>query len=105
MEQNQSTSQSTSPVISSISDKNGYAIASLILGISSLVMAPIFVITLLAWPTSMVAIVLGALGIKSTHKRKAIAGLVLGSVALIALIGIYTYNKINGPEILINLGL
>jgi hypothetical protein len=85
--------------------KKGLAIAALVLGIISLCMAPIPVITLLAWPGSIVAIVLGILGVKSSGKGMAIAGIILGVVALILLIGLMIFNLVYGQQILNNLNL
>jgi hypothetical protein len=63
-----------------VSDKRGFAIASLVLGILSLCGSGIFYCGGLI---SVVGIVLGALGINSKGKGMAIAGIILSAVGLI----------------------
>ncbi len=59
--------------------KKGLAIASLILGIISIVLSCIIYI---AFPCGVIAIILGAMSTKSTAKGMAITGIVLGSIGV-----------------------
>lgn len=61
--------------------KKGLAIASLVLGIVSLVFGCAFY---LAIPCGIIAIILGAVSVKSTAKGMAIAGIILGSLGIVA---------------------
>jgi hypothetical protein len=63
-----------------VSDKRGFAIASLVLGILSLCGSGIFYCGGLM---SVIGIVLGALGINSKGKGMAVAGIILSALGLI----------------------
>jgi len=63
-----------------VSDKRGFAIASLVLGILSLCGSGIFIC---GGIMSVVGIVLGALGVNSKGKGMAIAGIILSALGLI----------------------
>lgn len=63
---------------------NGMAIAALIIGITSIVLAIIPIIGFLAWITSPLAIILGALALKkAVGKGVAIGGIVTGVIGLL----------------------
>ncbi len=75
-------------------DKKGLAIASLVLGILSLCAAFVW------WcgsPVSIVGLVLGFLGLKSSGKGMAIAGIILSAVGLFLMIIIAIIGAISGP--------
>ncbi|MBN2385447.1 MAG: hypothetical protein JXB85_00385 [Anaerolineales bacterium] len=95
----------TPEIVPQGSDKKGLAIAALVVGIISLCMAPIPLITLLAWPGSIVSIVLGALSLKSSGKTMAIIGLILGVLAMLLLIGMLIFNMLFAAPLLENLNL
>lgn len=61
-------------------NKKGLCIASLVLGIVSLVL---FCIWYLSIPCGILAIIFGVLGIKSMNKGMAVAGLVTGAIGLL----------------------
>lgn len=61
-------------------DRKGFCIASMVLGIVALVFFCIWYISI---PCGILAIIFGILGVKSTNKGMAIAGLVTGSIGLI----------------------
>jgi hypothetical protein len=63
---------------------NGMAIASLVLGIISVVFVWIPVLGMIAWVTSPLGLIFGALAMrKPTHRGMAIAGLVCSVVGLV----------------------
>ena len=62
-------------------DRKGLAIASLVLGIASTVL---FCLVYLDTPLGILAVVFGCLGLKSSKKGLAIAGIILGAVGIIA---------------------
>lgn len=64
-------------------NKNGKAIASLVLGIVSLIT---WLIPLFGYPTSIIGIILSVSGMKSENKGMGIAGLVMSIIALVACI-------------------
>ena len=66
------------------SDRSGLAIASLILGILSLCA---WLLPLCGIPFSGVAIILGALSMRSSRRGMAIAGLILGILTLLLSLG------------------
>ncbi len=61
-------------------DKKGFCIASLVLGIVTLIFFCIWYISI---PCGILAIIFGILGIKSVNKGMAIAGLITGSIGLV----------------------
>ena len=61
-------------------ERKGFCIASLILGIVTLIF---FFIWFISIPCGILAIIFGILGIKTTNKSMAIAGLITGSIGLI----------------------
>lgn len=67
-------------------DSKGLSIASMVLGIISVV---IFCIWYISVPCAVLAIIFGVVGMKKGGKGMAIAGLVLGIVALAILVMIY----------------
>jgi hypothetical protein len=77
-------------------DKKGLAIASLILGILSLCAS-------LGWycgaPLSIVGLILGFLGVKSSGKGLAIAGIILSAVGLLLTIIFVIISLVSGPII------
>jgi hypothetical protein len=77
-------------------DKKGLAIASLVLGILSLCAS-------LAWycggPLSVIGIVLGVLGLKTSGKKMAVAGIVLSVIGLLLLIIFTIIGMVSGPII------
>jgi len=85
-------------------DKKGFCIASLVLGIVAIVF---FCIWYLSIPCGILAIIFGILGIKSTNKGMAIAGLITGAIGLVVSIMIviivflvaFTYGLTNFSEI------
>jgi len=77
-------------------DKKGLAIASLILGILSLCGS---VLWYYGGPISIVGIVLGFLGMKSSGKGMAIAGIILSAIGLLLLIVFVIISLVSGPII------
>lgn len=61
-------------------DKKGFSIASMVLGIISLVFCFVWIISI---PSAILAIIFGILGIKSTGKGMSIAGLVTSGIGII----------------------
>ena len=80
------TPQPQAPVSDEQKDKSGYSIASLVLGIVSLL--PCCCINLV---TTVLAIIFGVLGLKSSKKGMAIAGIVLASVGIFMAIIWYSF--------------
>ncbi len=74
-------------------DRKGFCIASMVLGIIALVLFCVFYISI---PCAILAIIFGILGIKSTGKGMAVAGLVTGSIGLIISIAIIVFAFIFG---------
>jgi len=72
--------EETTKVVEGKKDRKGLCIASMVLGIVSVVL---FCIWYLALPCAIVAIVFGVLGLKSSAKGMAIAGLATGIIGLI----------------------
>lgn len=63
---------------------NGMAIAALVVGICSIILAIIPIVGFLAWLTSPLAIILGALALRrSVSRGAAIGGIVTGAIGLI----------------------
>ena len=59
--------------------REGFAVASLVLGIVSVA---IFCVVYVSIPAAIIAIVLGAIGLKSTKRGAAITGMICGVVAI-----------------------
>jgi hypothetical protein len=82
------------PVPAPTGDKKGLAIASLILGILSLCAS-------LGWwcggPISIVGLVLGFLGVKSSGKGMAIAGMILSAIGVLLTIVFVIISSVSGP--------
>ena len=66
-----------------IPDKKGMALASFILGLVSIIT---WFIPLFGAPTTIIGLILGILGLKSSRKKMAIAGIILSGLFLIATI-------------------
>jgi hypothetical protein len=85
-----------SPTPAPAGDKKGLAIASLVLGILSLCAS-------VAWfcggPISVVGIVLGILGMKSSGRKLAIAGIALSAVGLVLMVIFIIITLVSGPII------
>ena len=71
-------------------EKKGFCIASLVLGIITLVFFCLWYISI---PCGILAIIFGIIGLKSTSRGMAIAGLITGSIGLVisALIVIFLF--------------
>ena len=82
------------PVAAPAGDKKGLAIASLVLGILSLCAS---VFWFCGGPISIVGIVLGFLGLKSSGKGMAIAGIILSAIGLLLLIVFVILGQVSGP--------
>lgn len=61
-------------------DRSGLAIASLVLGCISILT---WIIPLLGYPTTIVGLILGILGLKSSKKGMAVAGIILCAIFLV----------------------
>lgn len=61
-------------------DRKGFCIASMVLGIVSLVF---FCLWYLSLPCAILAVIFGILGVKSLNKGMAIAGIVTGAIGLL----------------------
>lgn len=61
-------------------NKNGFCIASMVLGIIALVLCCVFYISI---PCAIVAIVFGVIGLKAEKKGMAIAGVITGSIGIV----------------------
>ena len=85
--------QQTKKVEEPKKDRKGFCIASMVLGIIALVLFCVFYISI---PCAILAIIFGILGIKSTGKGMAVAGLVTGSIGLIVSIAIIVFAFIFG---------
>ncbi len=77
-------------------DKKGFCIASLVLGIIALVFFCVWYVSI---PCAILAIIFGILGIKSTGKGMAIAGLITGSIGLVVSILMIVFIIIFGVAI------
>jgi len=74
-------------------DRKGFAIASMILGIVSIVL---FCLWFISIPCGILAIIFGVISIKSTGKGMAIAGIITGGIGLLILSIIITFSFIFG---------
>ena len=77
---NKENAKQVPPTQEAPKNKKGLCIASLVLGIVSLVL---FCIWYLSIPCGILAIIFGVLGIKSMNKGMAVAGLVTGAIGLL----------------------
>jgi hypothetical protein len=75
--------QDTSPYVAvePTKDRKGFAVASLVLGIVSL---PCVCLAWVSVLPGLLAVIFGALGIKSSRRGMAIAGLIIGALGIIA---------------------
>ena len=78
-------------------DRKGFAIAALVLGIVSIVLACVWFLSI---PCGILAIIFGALSLKSSKRGFSIAGIITGIIGTLALIiililsfGIYIFNN------------
>lgn len=69
-------------------DKNGLCIASMVLGIISIVL---FLIWFISIPCAILAVIFGCIGIKSSKKGMAIAGIVTGSITGVLMVIIFSF--------------
>jgi hypothetical protein len=70
------------------SQNNGLAVASLVLGILSILLAIIPIVGFIAWIMAPVGLILGIIGLgKPTGKGMAIAGVVCSAIGLLICIG------------------
>lgn len=77
-------------------ERKGFCIASMVLGIICLVF---FCVWYLSIPCGILAIIFGILGVKSTSKGMAIAGLITGSIGLVVSILIIIFIIIFGMAV------
>lgn len=77
-------------------DKKGLAIAALIVGIINLCG---WILPICGLPLGIVAVVLGVLGIKSSKRTLAIAGIVLGGLTILLTIVNAIAGVLLGPQI------
>lgn len=100
---NSNTEKVTAPVVETKvvteepkKDRKGFCIASLVLGIIALVFFCVWYVSI---PCAILAIIFGVLGIKSTGKGMAIAGLITGSIGLVVSILIIVFLFVFGVAI------
>lgn len=67
-----------------VKDRKGMALASMILGLVGIV---VWLLPILGVPVTIIGLILGILGVKSSRKGMAIAGIILCSLFLLASIG------------------
>ena len=98
-----SSTEKTTPVVETKvvveepkKDRKGFCIASMVLGIVALVFFCIWYVSI---PCAILAIIFGVLGIKSTGKGMAIAGLITGSIGLVVSILIIVFLFVFGVAI------
>ena len=89
IEPNQTTTQKQSTQKNK-KDRKGFCIASMVLGIVAIVC---FCLWYIAIPCGILAIIFGILGVKSTNKGMAIAGIVCSSIGLILFIALTIYGN------------
>lgn len=82
IEPNQTTTQKQSTQKNK-KDRKGFCIASMVLGIVAIVC---FCLWYIAIPCGILAIIFGILGVKSTNKGMAIAGIITGAIGLLIFI-------------------
>ena len=108
MEENNTNNQNIETTVNNINEKSttnntpqkdrkGFAIAALVLGIVSIVLACVWFLSI---PCGILAIIFGALSLKSSKRGFSIAGIITGIIGTLALIiililsfGIYIFNN------------
>lgn len=83
--------------------RNGMAVASMVLGIISLVMCCIIYVSM---PCAVLSIILGAVSLRKGKNGMAVAGIILGAIAMVIailvftlmIVGIIVYLETNGIE-------
>ena len=80
MEEQQEQPQTTQQTQNTQQESKGFSIASMVLGIISVVL---FCFAYISIPGSILAIIFGAVGMKKGGKGMAIAGIVLGIIAIV----------------------
>lgn len=85
-----------------VSNKKGLCIASLVLGIISLVFCCVYVISI---PCAILALIFGIIGAKSTTKGMAIAGIITSAISLILFVIMFVFFFIIGVTIGVTEGL
>lgn len=83
------TKQATPPK----TDRKGFGIAAMVLGIVSLVFFCLWYISI---PCAILALIFGILGVKSTGKGMAITGIVTGSIGLVVTVLIVIFAFVTG---------
>ena len=78
------------PTNQNTKDKGGFAVASLVLGIVS------YVVCCVGPITQILAVIFGIIGIKSSKKGLAIAGIILGAIGIVSSIVIFIFSFISG---------
>lgn len=78
------------PANQNTKDKGGFAVASLVLGIVS------YVVCCVGPITQILAVIFGIMGIKSSKKGLAIAGIILGALGIVSSIVIFILSFITG---------
>ncbi|HSR47545.1 MAG TPA: DUF4190 domain-containing protein [Anaerolineales bacterium] len=81
-------------------DRSGLAIASLVVGVVSLCA---WLLPICGVPFSVVAVILGALGLNSSRRGMAIAGIVLGAIGIILSLANAALGAYLGATDLLNL--
>ena len=79
--------------VSAKSDRKGFGIAAMVLGIVSLVFFCLWYISI---SCAILAVIFGILGVKSTGKGMAITGIVTGSIGLVVTIIIVIFAFVTG---------
>ena len=97
MEENNNINENVTNNNSVTKDRKGFAIAALVLGIVSIVLACVWFLSI---PCGILAIIFGALSLKSSKRGFSIAGIITGIIGTLALIiililsfGIYIFNN------------
>lgn len=85
-----------------VNNKKGLCIASLVLGIISIVFCCIYVISI---PCAILALIFGIIGVKSTTKGMAIAGIITSAISLIVLVFMFIFFFFIGVTIGLTEGL
>ncbi len=75
---------------------SGMAIASLVLGIVAIVTSLLWIISV---PAGILAVIFGALTLKTAHKSKALAGLITGAVGIVLTITFIVVALAVGPSV------
>ena len=82
-----------------VSNKKGLCIASLVLGIVSLVFCCAYIISI---PCAILALIFGIIGLKSEGKGMAIAGIITSAITMVIMIFFFIFCFIIGFSIGIN---